>query len=43
MWRHDDIPLLSSRDREMRLSALNAAQQEAVTELQKKIQLKVHL
>ena len=29
------------RDREMRLSARNAAQQEAVTELQKKIQLKV--
>ncbi|CAK8676515.1 unnamed protein product [Clavelina lepadiformis] len=29
-----------ARDRELRLSALNAAQQEAVTELQKKIQMK---
>ena len=30
-----------ARDREMRLSALNAAHEEALNELQKKIQLKV--
>lgn len=34
-------PLGSHRDREERLAALTAAQQEAMEELQKKIQLKV--
>lgn len=35
------ILLFLSRDREERLAALSAAQQEAMEELQKKIQMKV--